>query len=364
MGKRTALYALHVEAGARMVDFAGWDMPLHYGSQIDEHRQVRRDMGVFDVSHMTVVDLHGARTRIFLRHLLANDVDKLTAPGKALYACMLNPHGGVVDDLIAYYLNDEYFRLVINSATTDSDVAWIRRHAGDFDVAVEPRRDLAILAVQGPQARRHVLDLLDADTRAHAELLSPFSAFTGASVFVSRTGYTGEDGFELMMGADAAPDWWRRLTHAGAAPCGLGARDTLRLEAGLNLYGQDMDQDTSPLQSGLAWTVAWEPGDRDFVGRKALEAQRENGRLPVFAGLVLEGRGVLRNHQKVRVDGGVGEITSGSFSPTLSRAIALARLPADAKPGAVCEVEMRGKWQAARMVHPPFVRNGKVRVTL
>lgn len=364
MGKRTALYPLHVEAGARMVDFAGWDMPLHYGSQIDEHRQVREDAGIFDVSHMSVVDLRGSRTREFLRHLLANDVARLDSPGQALYSCMLNERGGVIDDLIAYLLSDDEFRLVINSATTDGDVAWIRDHAKDFEVTVQLRRDLAMLAVQGPQARQRVLDLLDGDARAGADALKPFTAYPGEEVFVSRTGYTGEDGFELVMDSAVAPQWWKLLTQAGARPCGLGARDTLRLEAGLNLYGQDMDQNTSPLASGLGWTIAWKPPERDFIGRDALRRQREQGDLPVFAGLVLEGRGVLRNHQKVRIGDREGEITSGSFSPTLGKAIALARLPAGAEPGTECEVEMRGKYATARIVRPPFVRNGKIRVAV
>jgi aminomethyltransferase len=340
-----------------MVDFGGWDMPVQYSSQIGEHHAVRRAAGVFDVSHMCVVDLKGDRVRAFLQQLLANDVARLTSPGKALYSCMLNERGGVLDDLIVYFLTDSWFRAVVNAGTRDKDLDWMRRHGGAFGVEVRERADLAMLAVQGPQARAKTAELLErADSAAALEL----PAFAGRELgawFVARTGYTGEDGFEIMLpSADAVPAW-RRLNSLGVASCGLGARDTLRLEAGMNLYGNDMDENTHPFESGLAWTVALEPRTRGFIGRAALEAVSREGSPRRLLGLLLEDRGVLRSHQRVVSAAGEGEITSGTFSPTLERSIAFARVPA-ATAGQV-QVEVRGKLLNARVVKPPFVRFGQ-----
>jgi aminomethyltransferase len=363
MGLKTPLHETHLAAHAKIVDFGGWDMPLSYGSQIEEHHAVRRDAGVFDVSHMCVIDLTGARTREFLRHLLANDVARLTVAGRALYSCMLLPTGGVIDDLIAYFLTESWFRLVVNAGARQKDLAWIREHAAVFDVTVRERADLAILAVQGPNARDKTATLLSAAHRGTALGIQRFAAAALDSWFLARTGYTGEDGFEIMLPATAAAETWRALVAQGARPAGLGARDTLRLEAGMNLYGNDMDETHHPLESGLAWTVAFEPEGRDFIGRAALlEARVEGGAKMV--GLVLEERGVLRSHQTVSTaaaDGSagepLGEVTSGTFSPTLNRAIALARLKRE--PGDRVRVDIRGKPHAARIVKPPFVRNGK-----
>ena len=363
MPLRTPLYETHVAAGARMVDFGGWDMPVVYGSQIEEHHAVRRDAGMFDVSHMCVVDLRGDRVREFLRRVLANDVAKLALPGKALYSCMLRETGGVIDDLIVYYMNDQWFRMVVNAGTRDKDLEWIRASAAPFDVAVEPRTDLAMIAVQGPNARHKAAALLDPDVAARALELGTFVGMEAGAWFVARTGYTGEDGWEIMLPVAESPAFWGRLRDAGIAQCGLGARDTLRLEAGMNLYGNDMDETTSPLESGLAWTVAWEPQDRDFIGRAALAAQQSAGVPRKLAGLLLEGRGVLRSNQKVIVPAvGEGEVTSGSFSPTLERSIGLARVPVQTADR--CEVEIRGRLLDARVVRPPFVRNGKIAIPL
>jgi len=358
----TPLYDVHVALGARMVDFAGWEMPIHYGSQIGEHHAVRRDAGMFDVSHMGIVDLQGARVRDFLRYLLANDVARLREQGKALYTCMLNDSGGVIDDLIVYYMGDTWYRIVVNAGTRARDLAWFRRHGASFGVAIEERDDLAMLAVQGPNARAKVHAVLG-ERAEEARTLVRFAAVdVGQDMFIARTGYTGEDGYEIMLSADDVEDLWHRLQATGIAPCGLGARDTLRLEAGMALYGQDMDEDTSPLEAGLAWTVAFEPADRDFVGRTALDALRAAGGLRELVGLVLEDKGVLRAHQRVMTEGGEGEITSGSFSPTLGCAIALARVPAGA--GGACQVEVRGRLLAARIVKPPFVRDGRAIIAL
>jgi aminomethyltransferase len=345
-----------------MVDFGGFDMPLHYGSQIDEHHAVRNDAGMFDVSHMRVVDLHG-EPRPFLSHALANDVAKLTVPGKALYSCLLRDDGGVLDDLIVYFLRDDCFRLVVNAATADKDIAWLHalaaKHAPGLRIA--PRDDLAMIAVQGPHAREKVWRALPGSETATREL-KPFSAasFTTpfGEVFAARTGYTGEDGFELIVPARTVEAVWNALRTTGVTPAGLGARDTLRLEAGLNLYGQDMDEAVSPLESGLAWTVDTKR-ERDFVGRGALAKQPVARRL---AGLVLQDAGVLRAHQVVHTSHGAGEITSGTFSPTMKKSIALARLPKGVADGEIVHVDVRGKSLAARVVKPPFVRQGRILV--
>ncbi len=363
MGSRTPLYEQHVAAGARIVDFGGWDMPLHYGSQKEEHHAVRTNAGLFDVSHMTIVDLAGLRVREFLQYLLANDVAKLEVYGKALYACMLNPEGGVIDDLIVYFIADEDYRLIVNAATRDKDLAWIRKRAAPFDVDVSERVELAMLAVQGPNARKLAAPAIDAEWREAALSLKPFNGLQAGGMFVARTGYTGEDGWEIVVHADKAGDLWEQLLAAGVVPCGLGARDTLRLEAAMNLYGADMDESISPLEAGLGWTVAWEPADRDFIGRKPLEALRKDPARRRFVGLLLEDKGVLRNHQTIIVDGvGEGEITSGGFSPTMGRSIALARIPAGDYTEA--KVDVRGKLLSVRIVKTPFVRKGHIHIDL
>ncbi|MDX1443589.1 MAG: glycine cleavage system aminomethyltransferase GcvT [Gammaproteobacteria bacterium] len=365
MANRTPLYDQHVAAGARMVDFGGWDMPVNYGSQIDEHHAVRQDAGMFDVSHMTVVDLHGEKTRDFLRHLLANDVAKLQDKGKALYTCMLNEDAGIIDDLIVYFLEEDFFRMVVNAATRDKDLPWIEQHARDFNVEVTERTDLAMIAVQGPNAREKASKSIDPASKDIAMGLKPFNAAQCGNWFVARTGYTGEDGWEIMIPNEEAADAWQAFADAGIAPAGLGARDTLRLEACLNLYGADMDETTTPLESLLGWTVAWEPEDRDFIGRKVLEKQKAEGAPRKLVGLVLEERGVLRGHQKVITGAGEGEVTSGTFSPTLQKSIALARIPKEGgKPGDEVEVEIRNKRLKARIVKPPFARNGEVKIEL
>jgi len=364
MQKRTPLNDAHRAAGARMVDFGGYDMPVNYGSQIDEHHAVRRDAGMFDVSHMRAVDITGDGVRDFLRLALANNVDKLTVPGKALYSCMLREDGGVLDDLIVYFLREDFFRLVVNAATADKDIAWLRALAAKHapQLTLTPRDDLAMIAVQGPHARARVWQALPG-TEAATTSLKPFNGVETDSplgrVFVARTGYTGEDGFEILLPAAKAVAAWDALRAAGVRPAGLGARDTLRLEAGMNLYGQDMDETVSPLAAGLAWTVDL-ASPRDFVGKAALA---KDPRAYAFAGLLLtDTGGVLRAHQKVATAHGEGEITSGTFSPTLGKSIALARLPAGVAPGDAVTVLVRDKRLAARVVKPPFVRNGAVLV--
>lgn len=359
--QKTILNETHRALGAKMVDFGGWDMPIHYGSQIEEHHQVRRDAGMFDVSHMTVVDLHGARTREFLRRLLANSIDKLKAPGKALYSCMLDAKGGVIDDLIVYFMSEDFFRLIVNAATREKDLAWIRQQAAAFDVQIAERSDFAMIAVQGPTARQRVQSLLRESDRPAADKLGRFAAVEvqtadGVPVFLARTGYTGEDGYEIVLPEGNAAAFWNALLEAGVKPAGLGARDTLRLEAGMNLYGQDMDESVSPYEAALAWTISLDES-RDFIGRAVLEKQKAAGDARQMIGLVMDEKGVLRHGQKVITDQGEGEILSGTFSPTLGKAIAFARVPAGA-PGQV-RVDIRGKEVPVRVVKFPFVREGQ-----
>ncbi|TCQ90385.1 MULTISPECIES: glycine cleavage system aminomethyltransferase GcvT [Rahnella] len=361
MVKQTQLYEQHVACGARMVDFHGWMMPLHYGSQLDEHHIVRQDAGMFDVSHMTIVDLHGARTREFLRYLLANDVAKLTVPGKALYTGMLNASGGVIDDLIVYFLNENYFRLVVNSATREKDLAWISQHAEPYAVELTVRDDLALVAVQGPQAKEKAETLFTAEQKQAVAGMKPFFGVQAGDLFIATTGYTGEAGYEIALPQEQVADFWQKLLAAGVKPAGLGARDTLRLEAGMNLYGQEMDEGVSPLAANMSWTIAWLPEDRNFIGRDALERQREQG-TEQLVGLVMTEKGVLRNELPVRFTDSAGNtlegvITSGSFSPTLGYSIALARVPAGIGENAI--VQIRNREMPVKVTKPGFVRNGK-----
>ena len=354
--QKTPLNSAHHDAGARMVEFGGWEMPIHYGSQIDEHKAVRERAGMFDVSHMTVVDIEGADAQSFLRYLLANDVAKAKTPGRAIYGCMLNEQGGIIDDLITYFRGEGQYRLVVNAATRDADLAWIGKQAGRFDVRVSERPELAMVAVQGPQARELANPLLaaaGADSEA-LQTLRRFGFIEWGEWFVARTGYTGEDGYEVILPAGEADGLWRALLEAGVQPCGLGARDTLRLEAGLNLYGQDMDTSVTPYESNLGWTVALEPQEREFIGRDALLAQRQRGDARQLIGLVLEQRGVMRHGQVVQTAAGAGEVTSGTFSPSLGQSIAMARVPVgELEP---IQVEIRGKALAAKQVAIPFVK--------
>lgn len=355
--QRTPLYDKHIEAGGKIVDFAGWEMPINYGSQVQEHKQVREDAGVFDVSHMVVLDLKGTQTKEFLQYLLANDVDKLKEKGKALYSAMLNNEAGVIDDLIVYYLDDDFYRMVVNAATRVKDIEWITKQSAEINIDIVERDDLSMVAVQGPKSREKVGGVLSKDTSEKASQLKPFFGAQLEEMFIARTGYTGEDGYEIMLPNMQVAEFWDKLLAVGVKPIGLGARDTLRLEAGMNLYGTDMDETISPLEAAMAWTIAWKPEDRNFIGRDKLEEQKSNGPTQKLVGLILEDKGVLRGKQKVITSFGEGEITSGSFSPTLNKAIAFARIPVEAEDQ--CKVEIRGKHLDVKIVKPPFVRNGK-----
>lgn len=345
--KRTALHQVQLEAGAKMVPFAGWEMPLHFGSQIAEHQSVRHAAGLFDVSHMTQVDITGAEAKPFLRYLLVGDVDGLE-PGRALYSLALNESAGILDDLMVYRV-EEGFRIVLNASTREKLANWLQIHAQQFAAEVRFRDDLAMLAIQGPSAVR----LAEEATGEKLAALGKFSATKVGTSLIARTGYTGEDGVEIMMPATASVELWRSLGKLGVHYCGLGARDTLRLEAGLNLYGQDMDESTHPLESRLGWTVAWRPDERGFIGRTRLQEIAEEGSERELKGIRLMDKGIMRPGSEVETPSGPGVVTSGSYSPSLGYSIGLARVPA----GVTGEVRViiRGIPRAARLVSPRFL---------
>ncbi|MDQ7049877.1 MAG: glycine cleavage system aminomethyltransferase GcvT [Enterobacterales bacterium] len=368
MGQKTPFYQCHLDAEAKIVDFGGWDMPLHYGSQMEEHHAVRQDAGMFDVSHMTLVEVKGIEAKNYLRYLLANDVDKLTEKGKALYSGMLNEQGGVIDDLIVYYLSDNDYRVVVNASTRDKDLAWMQKIGSNFKVSVSHNTDYAMLAVQGPNAISKTNQILSQVQQQAVVGLGVFFAVESEGLFIARTGYTGEQGYEIMVPAAQAAEFWHQLLKNHVRPCGLGSRDTLRLEAGMNLYGNEMDENTSPLEANMAWTIAWQPAERDFIGKSALLQQKEQGVKQKLVGLVLQGRGVIRSHMKVILDAdtdqqnadNIGEVTSGTMSPTLKQSIAIARVPKSI--GEKAMVEIRGKLAEVKVVKPSFVRNGQALV--
>lgn len=351
MAEKTPLFDAHVAAGGKMVDFAGWMMPVNYGSQIEEHTAVRSDAGMFDVSHMTIVDIDGPDAQAFLRKVIANDVTVL-AEHQALYGAALNAHGGILDDLIVYRLPKGY-RVVVNASTREKMLDWFDAQAMT-NMRIEHKPQI-MLAVQGPEAINKVL----AATNLTELNIKPFFATAHGDWLIGRTGYTGEDGVEIMLPVDQGIELWQSLLKEGVQPAGLGARDTLRLEAGLNLYGQDMDETTSPLVCNIGWTVAWKPEERGFIGRHALQNERD-APTQKLTGIILEDKGILRHDQPVETDAGLGVVTSGTYSPTLQCSIGLARVPAHA--GDECSVDIRGALKKARLVRPPFVRKGKILV--
>ena len=358
MSKKTPLYAEHAALGAKMVEFAGWEMPQNYGSQLEEHAFVRDDAGMFDVSHMVITDILGAGGRDFLRHLLTNDVDKIKTVGGALYSCMLNHDGGVIDDCIVYFLDVGHYRLISNAGTAERVTPWLNEQSVGFSVGLQVRHDLAIVAVQGPNAIAKCAAALPSELTAGIQTLKPFHTLVSDYFFIARTGYTGEEGLEIVLPSDKVVSFWRELIKQGIKPCGLGSRDTLRLEAGYNLSGTDMDETVTPLVSNLGWTVAWRPEDRLFIGRATLEIKQSQGVKRKLVGLVLEGKGIMRHGQAVKVDDDEsGSITSGTYSPTLRCSIAMARVPITI--GEQCLVKIRKEWVSARVIKPSFVRKGK-----
>ncbi len=357
--KTTVLHAEHQRAGAKLVPFHGWEMPLHYGSQLEEHHCVRRACGIFDVSHMQVVDIVGEGAAAFLSRMLSNDIAKLTQPGLAQYTLMLNADGGILDDLIVYR-RDSGYRLVLNCGCAATDIAWLRQHL-PADVQLMVREDLAILAIQGPEVFAYLAKIVDADTAQRAQQLKTFTSFDQEDCQIARTGYTGEQGVELILPLAQAVAVWKAAMSAGVSPIGLGARDTLRLEAGLNLYGQDMSEQFSPDASNVGWAVKIDA--HDFIGKAALQAQRAAGVSQQLIGLQLQGKGILRHGMTLQQQGvDVGEITSGSFSPTSGHSIALARISAAAlqqHAATPIQVLLRGQLQPIQLLRPPFIKSGQ-----
>ncbi len=359
MEKSTPLYQKHLELGAMMVPFAGWQMPLHYGSQLEEHHFVRNEVGVFDVSHMLAIDIQGHDATAYLRTLLANDVIKLKEPGKALYSCLLNPQAGIIDDLIVYRLGDNVYRCVVNAGTAVKDEQWLQSQAESYQVTIKPRHDLSLLAVQGPQTFKKLANILPSTTVKTLESLSPFHFVTDNDWVIAKTGYTGETGVEIMLPNDQVIDLWDRLIREGVRPIGLAARDSLRLEAGLNLYGQDMDETVSPDESNLSWTIDLKDPERHFIGKEALLAKRQQGVTKQLVGVMLLEKGVCRPHMVVHVkndqDWLEGTLTSGSYSPTLNVGIGLARIPVGSFQTA--QIDIRGKQIPAKFIKLPFYRH-------
>ena len=358
--RKTALHAVHVAAGGRMVAFAGWEMPVQYTGVIDEHNAVRTGAGLFDVSHMGELRVQGSQALELLQHVTCNDVAKLK-PGRAQYTGLTTPEGAFVDDLLIYMLDEGEYLLVTNAGNTPKDLAWMREHAGRFDVSVEDESDdWALLALQGPRSEAILQSLVEPRLQDVKYYRFVRTDVAGESSIVSRTGYTGEDGFEIYAPASSAAAVWEAVMRAGGdegpVPVGLAARDTLRLEARMALYGNDIDDTTSPYEADLGWIVKL--GKGEFVGRDVLARQAKDGVSRKLVGFEMRGRAIARHGYVAHVDGGeTGRVTSGTFAPFLKKSIGLAYLPIrSGEPGTEFEVEIRGRCQPAIVVRTPFYR--------
>ena len=343
-----------------MIDFHGWDMPINYGSQLSEHEQVRNSCGIFDVSHMTILDFEGKDVKEFLRKLLANDINALNEDFDGLYSALLNESGGILDDLIAYKLESGY-RLVFNCATRESDISWIVSQVGDMNVSFSERLDLSMIAMQGPDVFEVLSRCFSAETSNELKKKRPFQGLMENGTLVTTTGYTGEKGVEIMIDNEKANSLWQKAIQSGARPVGLAARDTLRLEAGMNLYGFEMDKMISPLECNMAWTVSLKDKERSFIGKEAFELKKKNGDHDLLKGLLFEDRCIVRSNQEIFFDEKKtkeGIVTSGTYSPTLKKSIALARIVHSDKE--TCLAEVRGKIFTAAIGQPRFIKEGKV----
>jgi aminomethyltransferase len=360
---RTPLYDLAVEGKARLTPFAGWEMPVQYGGLKQEHEAVRSSVGMFDISHMGKFALQGKQLLKQLQYLVPSDLERLQ-PGQAQYTVLLNPQAGIIDDIIVYYQGtrergEERAILIVNAATIDKDRAWL---SSQLDLTSLQFKDLSeekvLIAIQGPQALPSLQPLVEEDLSQLPAFGHLEATILGEPAFLARTGYTGEDGFEVMLAAPAGKKLWRSLLEAGVTPCGLGARDTLRLEAAMGLYGQDMDETTTPLEAGLGWLVHLD-SKGDFIGRSRLEEQKAQGVQRRLVGLRMEGRHIARHGYPVLMAGEVvGEVTSGTLAPTLNQAIALAYVPISlSRIGQKLDVEIRGKFYATTVVKKPFYRS-------
>ena len=354
--RHTPLYELHREAGAKLVPFAGWEMPVEYDGIRPEHLAVRTHAGIFDVSHMGEVETEGPGALAFLQHVLSNDVAAIEIGG-AQYSCLTNEQGGVIDDLFTYRLGDDRYLTVTNAANHGTDLEWLGRHTQGFDIAVRDVADnYAMLAVQGPHARRIVAETLNIELPARMHVL--VVRIGDRPALVCGTGYTGEDGVELLIDPEIAPPIWTELVDAGVVPCGLGARDTLRLEVCFHLHGQDLTPDRTPIEAGLGWCCKEETG---FVGSEAIAAVRAAGPAEKLVPFTIEGRGIPRPGNEVLKDGErVGVVTSGTFSPSLEVGIGMAYVAAQlAEPGAELEIDVRGRRRPAKIGSKPLYKKEK-----
>jgi aminomethyltransferase len=365
LSRQTPLFAAHRQLGARMVDFGGWLMPLHYAPGIiEEHKATRNAVGIFDVSHMGEIHFRGPEAAAAVQRLCTNQIGRLQ-DGEALYTVACRPDGGIVDDLIVYRLSDQHFLTVVNASNIDKDLAWFRDNTGNRCQIHDASDETALIAYQGPRAAAALAPLVGGSAlppRPFALLAD--ARIAGRPASIARTGYTGEDGFEIFCAADDALPLWETLVEAahrhGGLPVGLGARDTLRLEARLSLYGNDLDDTTTPLEAGLGWVVKWDAGD--FLGKESLLRQRAEGPRRKLVGFVIDGRGIARHGYGIHVNGDgprVGNVTSGGYGPTVSKSIGLGYVPADlVEPGQRLAIDCRGRLAEAQVWKGPFYRRG------
>ena len=351
---KTPLHNAHIQLGAKMVNFSNWEMPISYSSLIKEHNAVRNAAGIFDVSHMSVFDFDGGNQIAFFKKIFANDIKKIYKDNKAIYGALLNEEGGILDDLIIYHANNK-FRLVSNCSTREQNKQWLEKYAVEFGVKVMERSDMGILAIQGPDALNKILEIKEID--AQVNTLQSFGCMFEGDKLYARTGYTGEDGLELIVPTQDINHLWDQALELGCTPIGLGARDTLRLEAGLNLYGNDMTINNHPYESNLGWTIDMSDKNREFIGKNAL-LSIDQSKSQKIVGIILQDKGVLRSGYEITHEQGKGVVLSGSYSPTLQSSIGLARVDQGYKENG--KVMIRNKVLNIDFVSPRFLGQGKI----
>ena len=351
---KTPLNKSHIELGAKMVNFSNWEMPISYSSLIEEHNAVRNTVGIFDVSHMSVFDFDGDNQVAFFEKIFANDIKKIYKDNKAIYGALLNEEGGILDDLIIYHANNK-FRLVSNCSTREQNRQWFEKHAVEFGVKVMERSDMGILAIQGPDALNKILKIKEIDTQVNT--LQSFGCMFEGDKLYARTGYTGEDGLELIVPTKDINHLWDQALELGCTPIGLGARDTLRLEAGLNLYGNDMTINNHPYESNMGWTIDMSDENREFIGKDAL-LSIDQSKSQKIVGIILQDKGILRSGYEITHEQGKGVVLSGSYSPTLQSSIGLARVDQGYKENG--KVMIRNKLLNIDFVSPRFLGQGKI----
>jgi aminomethyltransferase len=351
---KTPLNKSHIELGAKMVNFSNWEMPISYSSLIEEHNAVRNTVGIFDVSHMSVFDFDGDNQVAFFEKIFANDIKKIYKDNKAIYGALLNEEGGILDDLIIYHANNK-FRLVSNCSTREQNRQWFEKHAVEFGVKVMERSDMGILAIQGPDALNKILKIKEIDNQVNT--LQSFGCMFEGDKLYARTGYTGEDGLELIVPTKDINHLWDQALELGCTPIGLGARDTLRLEAGLNLYGNDMTINNHPYESNMGWTIDMSDESREFIGKDAL-LSIDQSKSQKIVGIILQDKGILRSGYEITHEQGKGVVLSGSYSPTLQSSIGLARVDQGYKENG--KVMIRNKLLNIDFVSPRFLGQGKI----